>query len=66
MRPYRSVQILKRFACKFGALVCIELRSSMKFETCVFTARCYASAVLAMGLCLCLSVGHKSEFYENG
>ena len=28
-----------------------------------FTARCYASAVLAMGLCLCLSVCHKSEFY---
>ena len=30
-----------------------------------FTARCYASAVLAMGLCLCLSVSvcHKSEFY---
>jgi len=27
----------------------------------VFTARCYASAVLAMGLCL--SVCHKSEFY---
>ena len=31
----------------------------------VFTARCYASAVLAMGLCLCpsVSVCHKSEFY---
>jgi len=35
----------------------------------VFTARCYASAVLAMGLCLsvrpsvCLSVRHKSVFY---
>ena len=27
-------------------------------------ARCYASAVLAMGLCL--SVCHKSEFYRNG
>jgi len=27
----------------------------------VFTAPCYASAVLAMGLCL--SVCHKSEFY---
>jgi len=27
----------------------------------VFTARCYASAVLAMGLCP--SVCHKSEFY---
>jgi len=25
-------------------------------KTIVFTARCYASAVLAMGLCLCLSV----------
>ena len=33
----------------------------------IFTARCYASAVLAMGLCLsvcpCPSVSHKSEFY---
>jgi len=33
----------------------------------VLTERCYASAVLAMGLCLCLSVSvfvcHKSEFY---
>jgi len=38
----------------------------------VFTARCYASAVLAMALCLsvrlsvCLSVRHKSVFYYNG
>ena len=31
----------------------------------VFTARCYASAVLAKALCLsvCLSVRHKSVFY---
>ena len=31
----------------------------------VFTARCYASAVLAMALCpsVCLSVRHKSVFY---
>jgi len=35
----------------------------------IFTARCYASGVLAMGPCLsvcvhvCLSVFHKSEFY---
>ena len=29
----------------------------------VFTARCYACAVLAMGLCLSVSVCHKSEFY---
>jgi len=31
----------------------------------VFTARCYASAVLAMALCLSvrLSVRHKSVFY---
>jgi len=30
----------------------------------LFTARCYASALLAMGLCL--SVRHKSEFCRNG
>jgi len=29
----------------------------------IFTARCYASAVLAMGMCLSVSVCHKSEFY---
>ena len=31
----------------------------------IFTARCYASAVLAMALCpsVCLSVRHKSVFY---
>jgi len=34
----------------------------------IFTARCYASAVIAMGLCLSvrLSVRHKSVFYRNG
>ena len=34
----------------------------------VITARCYASAVLAMGMCLSvrLSVRHKSVFYRNG
>jgi len=30
----------------------------------VLTARCYASVVTAMGLCL--SVRHKSVFYRNG
>ena len=35
------------------------------FGKAVFTARCYASAVLAMALCpsVCLSVRHKSVFY---
>jgi len=33
-------------------------------NTDIFTARCYASAVLAMGLCP--SVCHKSEFCRNG
>jgi len=34
----------------------------------LFTARCYASAVLAMALCpsVRLSVCHKSVFYLNG
>ena len=40
-----------------------------KLHAFIFTARCYASAVLAMGLCLCLSVClsvsvcHKPVFY---
>jgi len=34
--------------------------------TLVFTARCYASAVLAMGLYPSVSVCHKSEFCWNG
>jgi len=37
--------------------------NKLAFLMAIFTARCYASAVLAMGLCLCLSVCHKSEFY---
>ena len=32
----------------------------------VFTARCWASAVLAMALCPSVSVCHKSEFCWNG
>ena len=49
-----------------------EMSDYLKQVRCLFTARCYASAVLAMGLCLCLclsicpSVCHKSEFYYNG
>jgi len=41
----------------------------MKDGNPIFTARCYASAVLAMALCpsvrlsVCLSVRHKSVFY---
>ena len=31
-----------------------------------FPVRCYASAVPAMVLCLCLSVCHKSVWYRNG
>jgi len=33
------------------------------YDTLLFNARCYASAVLAIGLCLSVSVCHKSEFY---
>jgi len=33
---------------------------------CIFTARCYTSAVLAMGLCPSVSVYHKSVLYRNG
>ena len=45
------------------ASLTLFLYSSVKIEPTltVFTARCYASAVLAMGLCP--SVRHKSEFY---
>ena len=41
-----------------GLLVCVCLRVYLWDYTYIFTARCYASAVLAMGLCpsLCLSV----------
>jgi len=33
---------------------------------CIFTTRCYASAVVAMGLCPSVCVCHKSVFYRNG
>jgi len=40
-------------------------RNLLHSSSLVFTARCYASAVLAMALCLSVrpSVRHKSEFY---
>ena len=43
-----------------------HLLSRRRISVC--TARCYASAVLAMALCpsVCLSVRHKSVFYQNG
>jgi len=46
-----------------------KLISDVRFSNLLFTARCYASAVLAMALCLSvclsvrLSVRHKSVFY---
>ena len=48
---------------------CLWHNLSVRSRRCIFTARCYASAVLAMALCLSvrpsvrLSVRHKSEFY---
>ena len=48
-----------------GMVVCVCLSVTNWYF--IFTARCYASAVYAMALCLsvcvCLSVRHKSEFY---
>ena len=41
-----------------------RLDNILHFIRVIFTARCYASAVLAMGLCP--SVCHKSVFYRNG
>jgi len=42
-----------------------DIDGAQKTPRCFITARCYASAVLAMALCLsvCLSVRHKSVFY---
>ena len=41
------------------------LKTELIKTSVIFTARCYASAVLAMGLCLSvrLSVRHKSVFF---
>ena len=43
----------------------VRVLLATKVTRSVFTARCYASAVLAMALCpsVRLSVRHKSEFY---
>ena len=50
-----------------SGLQCLSVRLHVCLSSCLFTARCYVSAVLTMGLCLsvCLSVCvcHKSEFY---
>jgi len=60
----------RRSAANAGSVVLrAEGRGSQHRLVNVFTARCYASAVLAMALCLfvrlsvCPSVRHKSEFY---
>jgi len=47
---------------------CLVSSGCTKEQSKLFTARCYASAVLAIGLCpsVCLSVRHKSVFYRNG
>ena len=58
---------IRLLLCKTKATICLYVICRMNDPNCrkyvlsVFTARCYASAVLAMGLCLCLSVCHKSE-----
>ena len=63
-----KVTSLWYFVRWYFATACYQL-SSIKVNalqrSTVFTARCYASAVLAMGLCLsvCVCVCHKSEFY---
>jgi len=59
-----------RFLCR-NAMVCgfavglLIWFHATDAKATLFTARCYASAVLAMALCpsVCLSVRHKSELY---
>jgi len=48
--------------------ICELFRVNSLISDVIFTAQYYASAVLAMALCLsdCLSVCHKSVFYKNG
>ena len=59
------LKVMKSFICRRCSAGCtsVDIGASAKLELVdkFFTARCYASAVLAMGLCL--SVCHKSEFY---
>ena len=63
---HSSMTRSSRFHCLIGV---INKPTTVEFclSCAVFTARCYAFAVLAMGLCLsvcpCPSVCHKSEFY---
>ena len=56
------VSVIDSYVCLDNDFFCVSLCLGS-----VFTARCYASAVLAMGLCLCpsvsVSVCYKSEFY---
>ena len=63
----RACVRVEAFSDRFA--VDISLLHISVFLCVLFTARCYASAVLATGLCLCLSVClsvsvcHMSEFY---
>jgi len=50
---YNSVYLILACVKNFAATVTLN----------VFTARCYAIAVLAMGLCPSVSVCHKPVFY---
>ena len=60
-----KLQLLKQLHSQVTRQRSDALTSSSVWRWVVFTARCYASAVLAMAVCLSvrLSVRHKSVFY---
>ena len=72
IRPYRTVNVMILFIFTVRNLTLVHKQNStreLNVVSVIFTARCHASAVLAMALCLsvrpsvCLSVCHKSVFY---
>jgi len=58
-----SVSVCLSFRVRVRVFVCARsyLQNCMSDLHQIFTARCYASALLAMGLCLCLSVTSRSS-----
>ena len=60
-------EIENQIFCRYSAHM-EENANKLHFKYTIFTARRYASAVLAVIVCpsVCLSVRHKSELYKDG
>ena len=64
-----GVSVKAMVACKdYDPIIHIPVEMGINWSRSIFTARRYASAVLAVIVCpsVCPSVRHKSELYKDG